>query len=357
MFHDKRFEVTRFPQQRAYYCGPASAQIFLSLTRFSIKSPQSVAFDVIKRNNLEPDNWYSDPSGLSSYINDLLPNTKALRIRDVDTSQDQLQIALNQINYTISFLEIPCITLVLAGNHWIVVDGLRYEVSPNGTKDIVAFFIRDPWATSPDFSYVTISEFCQTRFLPNKIGEKWKDKYIILTQPTSEELLVTNPKNVIPLGGGAGRSPQDLALLNLELHGFENVKPIQGGGAPVFSPISVTGLDGATDYSIIPLDATQTREFQDFVYSAIELSTDTLLETARLSDVLQIFTNEEMLLRLEELFPGRSFQIEDGFFWKPCFELRSRLAVARRFRLEGESMFLLPDGSAAKVLSDFAKGG
>ncbi|MFM7859033.1 MAG: hypothetical protein ACKPCM_05450, partial [Pseudanabaena sp.] len=299
MLKEKILEISRFPQQRSYYCGPACAQMFLSLPRFSISSPQQIAYDQIKALNIEPDKWYSDPFGLSKYISDILPDQLSSDIADVVTLTNQLQSALDQINYTVSFLEIPCILLTLAGNHWVVVDGIRYDEDPSGKKEIMAVRIRDPWTTSPDFSYVPITEFRQTHFLPIKIGDKWKDKYVILSHPTGSEILVTTQKDITPLGGGAGTSPEDLAILNLELQGFENIKSIEGGGALVLSSVSVTGLDGASSYTIVPLDATQAKEFQDFVYVAIEQVTNALLEVANLSSCLQIYNDQEMNQRLQ----------------------------------------------------------
>jgi hypothetical protein len=358
VFKEKRLSVRRFPQQKSWYCGPACAQMFLSLPQFSIPSPQQVAYERIRALDAEPDKWYSDPLGLSKYVSDVLPDKISPDIADIATVSDRFQTALDRINYTISFLEIPCITLTLSGNHWVVVDGIRYDEDPSGKKEITAVCIRDPWSTSPDFSYVTVSEFRQTHFLPNKIGERWKDKYVILTQPINQVLLVANQKDIPLLGGGAGGGPEEVAILNLELQGFENVRPISsGGGAPVLLPISVTGLEGASNYAIVPLDATQTREFQDFIYVAIEQGTNALLEVANLSSALQIYNDREMNQRLQELFPGRQFEIENGYFWKTCFELRSRLVVARRFRIEDEQMFLLPDGTVAETLTDFTKGG
>jgi hypothetical protein len=357
MLKEKRLQISRFVQQKTWYCGPACAQMFLSLPPFSKPSPQQTAYDRIRTLAIETDKWYSDPAGLSKYIDNVISENLSSDIVDLATSSDQFQAALDQINYTISFLEIPCIALTLSGNHWVVIDGIRYDEDPSGKKEVTAVCIRDPWSTSPDFSYVTIAEFRQTHFLPNKIGKKWKDKYVILTQAPDQELLVAKQKDITPLGGGAGDSPEAIALLNLELQGFESIKPISGGGAPVLSPVSVTGLDGASSYTIVPLDATQTKEFQDFICVAIEQDTKALLEVANLSSTLQIYNDQEMNQRLQDLFPGKQFEIESGCFWKPSFELRSRLAVVRRFKLEGQTMFFLPDGTVSESLTEFSKGG
>jgi len=108
--------------------------------------------------------------------------------------------------------------------------------------------------------------------------------------------------------------------------------PDIGGGAPVVDPTFIIGLDGASNFTIVPLDANETEEFKDFIYVAIEEGTNNLLEIANFNKVLQIDDDEEMKSKLQEKYPEVSFEIIPGCFWKPCFELRSHLSIARRFR-------------------------
>jgi hypothetical protein len=335
--------------------------MFLSLPSFSISSPQQVAFEEIQRLNVEAGKWYSDPEGLGKYISNVLPDMLNRDVDDIATPSTNFQKALDIISYTIDFLKIPCIALVDGGKHWVVIDGIRFNREPSGKQDVVGLFIRDPWKTSPDFSYISVTEFQKTKFLPNMVGSRWKDQYVVLTKPTSQELLVTNANEIMIPGGGFpdGASSEEIAIENLRLQGFENVEQItiEGGGAPILVPVHVEGLDGASNYTIVPLDATKTREFQDFIYAAIEYETNTLIEVSSLPDVLQIFSDQEVQERLEEVFPGRRFEIIPGYFWKPSFELRSRLAVARRFKLDDQEMILLPDGSVVNTLTDSIKGG
>ncbi len=356
MFKEKRLQLKRFVQETGYYCGPACAQIYLSF--FSIASPQRLAYSEIENLNTEPNEWYSDPNGLSSYISNVLPDSFDRDIDDFSTVSNNIQTALDRISYTLFHLVIPCIILTDSGGHWEVVDGIRYDESPNGEKEIIGVFIRDPAKTSPDFSYLSIRNFCQTKFFPNQVGTQWRDKYVLLSKPTNENLLVANTRETMIRGGGAPNTPKEIALLNLELQGFTNAQALRGGAGAELVPVVVTGLDGTSNYTIVPLDALQTKEFQDLIYVVIEEGTNTLLEISNISQTLPIYNDSEMQQVLRKLFPARNFEILNGYFWKPCVELRSRLAVARRFRLEGQEMWLLPDGTVVESLTDSApKGG
>ena len=53
----------------------------------------------------------------------------------------------------------------------------------------------------------------------------------------------------------------------------------------------------------------------------------------------------------------KNIEIQSGYFWKPCFQLRSRLSVARMVKVDGQTMFFLPDGTTSESLEDFSKGG
>jgi hypothetical protein len=146
-----------------------------------------------------------------------------------------------------------------------------------------------------------------------------------------------------------------LALEKLNQQGFEDIVALESdditGNTPRIQPVSVTDLDGTSNFTIVPVDATSTQEFKDFIYVAIEQGTDELLEIAKLSDAPKIYNDQEMEAQLQTIFPVVTFQIESGYFWKFCFELRSRLSVARRFSIDGKKMFLLPNGEVTEQLS------
>ena len=235
----------------------------------------------------------------------------------------------------------------------ILIDGVRYTLDTEDKKEITAIRYKDPYENSPNEGYKFIGEFRKRYLTPNtKFGDKWKDKFVVLSKPTSANLL--SIKNTTPpvLGGGA-----DPVLAILDSQGFTGARNIIGGGFVATEPINVTDLEGISDFTIVPVDATSTQEFKDLIYVAIEQGTDELLEIATLSNALQLYNDREMKERLQTIFLGATVQIEPGYFWKFCFELRSRLSVVRRFSIDGKEMFLLPNGNVTERLTDFIKAG
>lgn len=349
---DEQIKSLTFSHQEKFnYCGPAISQMFLS--HFGItNTQQDTAFEEIRKLNTEtnPDAFYSSPEGLGSYLSKLIPD-------NIDVfSSDTLQENLDKIYSIIRFVQIPCISLVNSGAHWTVIDGIRFNEGEDGKIEITAVHYLDPSDNSPSEGYKFIAALQQQFFKPNTYGNKWKGKLAILSKKTDKEIIQTQAKTLTIPGGGA-ETPIDIALANLDTYGFNNVTKIPGGGAPVTDPILITGLDGASNFTIVPLDANSTPEFKDFIYVAIEEGTNNLLEIANFTKVLQIDNDQEMESKLQQKYPGASFEIIPGYFWKQCFELRSRLSVARRFRLRGKEMFLLPNGNVTELLTESTIGG
>jgi hypothetical protein len=344
-------QITFFKQEKFNFCGPACSQMFLS--HFGItNTQQSTAFEEIRKLNTEtnPEAFYSSPEGLGGYLSEVIPDH--INVFSSDTLPDNL----DKIYNTIRFTQIPCISLINKGAHWIVIDGIRFNEGADGKIEITAVHYLDPGDNSPSEGYKFMAALQQQFFLPNTYGNKWKSKLVILSKKIDKEIIKTEAKTLTIPGGGTG-TPIDIALANLDIYGFNNVKQIPGGGAPVTEPIFITALDGASNFTIVPLDAQSTQEFKDFIYVAIEEETNNLLEIANFTKVLQIDNDQEMESKLQEKFPGESFEIIPGYFWKQCFELRSRLSVARRFRLRDKEMFLLPNGNVTDILTESAIGG
>ncbi|EAW43033.1 C39 family peptidase [Nodularia spumigena CS-584] len=352
-------QITFFQQEKFNFCGPACSQMFLS--HFEItNTQQDTAYEEIQKLNTEnnPVAFYSSPEGLSDYLDKIIPDNV---LGDIDVfSSDTLQENLDRIYNTIRFAQIPCISLVNKGAHWTVIDGIRFNEGEDGKIEITAVHYLDPSDKSPSEGYKFMAALQQQFFLPNTYGNKWKNKLVVLSKKTDEKFkpIQTEAKTLTIQGGGTG-TPIDIALANLDIYGFNDIQKIPdiGGGAPVTEPIFITGLDGASNFTIVPLDAKATKEFQDFIYVAVEEGTNNLLEIASFSKVLQIDNDQEMETKLQENFPGASFEIIPGYFWKQCFELRSRLSVARQFRLENKEMFLLPNGNVTDLLTESLVGG
>ena len=148
----------------------------------------------------------------------------------------------------------------------------------------------------------------------------------------------------------------NIAIENLKNQGFENIKAIDPDATseiPVSKPISVKDLDGVSNFTVVPLDATATQEFQDFIYVAIEEETNSLLEAASMSKTPSIFNDKEMESMLEEKHLGESLEIISGDFWKS--ELGGFLSIIRCFKIDNKEMFLLPNGDTTDNLDEYIK--
>jgi hypothetical protein len=347
--------VQFFRQEKFNYCGPACGQMYISHFG-NVDVNQSAAFQKIRELNTEanPDAFYSSPEGLSGFLSVVIPSQPLAAY-----SSDTLDKHLEQIYIAIHVATIPCICLANSGAHWTVIDGIRFDQGAGDSVDITAIHYLDPSDKNPSEGYKFMAALRQQYFMPNTYGQRWKNKLVALSLPTQPDFLQPLQINhkILSLPGGGAGNIVDIALANLDVYGFSGPKEVPGGGAPVVGPIFITGLDDAPSFTIVPLDASLTNEFGDLVYVAIEHETNNLLEIASFVNVLQIDNDQEMRLTLETMYPGRLFDIIPGYFWKPCFELRSFFSVARRFRLEDKEMYLLPGGVTVDSLTSSSIGG
>ena len=349
-------DVARVEQKKAFYCGPACCHIFLG--KYGLSLIQREAFSLIDTSNTEPDEWHSDPDGMSKYLNDRAGTQLEFSIDDFNaTAQDQ---AIDQLYYTLNILGIPCPSLVQKGGHWVVVDGFREEVNERNERALLGFWVRDPWYNRPPERYVGLAEFRAEYLTPISHGTKWKDKIVVLSKASGEELFRAKSGELSTQGGGAGGGLSGKALVGIELHGFTGMKEIDaGGGVPVIEPIEVTRLDDPSEkYVIAPLDASENSEFEDYVYVAIQgLNDARLLEIAAFSGLLDILDNKEAEEHCRRELPGSKIEVVDGYFWKWCFDLRSRFDVVRKVKVDGQDRFLLPNGRIVEKLREFEHGG
>jgi hypothetical protein len=353
---DEKIQPVQFFHQEEFnYCGPACGQMYIS--HFGkVDVNQSAAFQKIRDLNTEvnPDAFYSSPEGLSGFLNAVIPSQPL-----VAYSSNTLDKHLEQIYIAIHIAAIPCICLANSGAHWTVVDGIRFDQGAGESVDITAIHYLDPSDKNPSEGYKFMAALREQYFMPNTYGQRWKDKLVSLSLPSRPDFIQPIQINhkILSLPGGGAGDIVDIALANLDVYGFSGAAKVLGGGASVVDPIFITGLDGAPSFTIIPLDASLTNEFRDLVYVAIEDKTNNLLEVASFANVLQIDNDKEMKFTLEAEFPGQQYDIVPGYFWKPCFELRSFFSVARRFRLEDKEMYLLPGDIIVDTLTMSIIGG
>ncbi len=347
--------VTRFEQQKAIYCAPACCQMLCD--KYHITIVQRDAFDKIEVADIEPNDWHSDPRGVATYLANTISTSASVTFAD-NSFTDQ-QAAINKIFYTLNQLHVPCVVLFLKGNHWVVVDKIRVSESADGTRTLIGIWVQDPWFNQPPERYIALKDVLDTYMLPDQWGTHWKNQYVLISDPPRTGLFTIRLGVPRVLGGSTGEGVEGLALANLEEHGFANITPIhQGGGAPVLVPLKVNYLGRTDFYYLVPLDASQAQEFQDYIYVALEGSDNgKLLEVAALSHTLDIFNDAEAMTQLATIYPHATITVDPAYYWQASFELRSRFQVARRFQHDGIEGYLLPNGTVVDRLHEPDKGG
>jgi hypothetical protein len=147
---------------------------------------------------------------------------------------------------------------------------------------------------------------------------------------------------------------EKLVLKKLMEQGFDDIHKLVHDPKVNFSqfqPINVIDLDEISNFIILSLDARLNKEFKDFVYVAIEQETNELLEIIALSNAPKIYHNDEAQRQIQTFFPNLKPQIKPEYFWRLCFELRSRLSIVRCFFINDREMFLLPNGNITEHLT------
>ncbi len=353
---DTLVDVVRREQQKGYYCGPACCQMFSD--RFGLQILQSTAYDHINQNRTEALGiWHSDPDGIASYLNFATGAVINFVVDDYDDADFKKAIA--RLYYTLSFLQIPALTLINQGYHWVIVKGLREAVYADGTHEIIGVYIIDPFPTSSrKEAYLSASEF-EELFTPIIFGSKWLQKRVLISDNSEYPLYSANLVDPSLKILNVYHTIEDTVSTALQSHGFLNSKiVVRGGGAPLFAKVLVKSLEpSGRDYTISPIDAVSTKEFRDYIYVAIEEKTAVLLEIVSVIHALEAYTDIEANIHARSTFPDAVVTIETGYYWKRCEMLRSRFDVARLLNIDGERFYLLPNGNFTKTLDSSSIGG
>lgn len=336
---EKRLDVVRYEQKLSYYCGAACSKMVLD--KYDIYINQREAYNAIHNTARFPiEKMYSDPDGISEYLNHKTPNSIDFVVDDYST-KDAEEI-IQRIFYTLSYLEMPVITLVDSGNHWVVIDGVRYTETTEGKRDIIGLYIKNPWFKTVSPIYQSADEFIKNKLRPNKWGSKWANKLVIISDQATSPLvnLPVRELQFVMAGGGGQIVP---AQGILEQHGFIGATQIVGGGAAVYSDIEVMDLDGNHNYTISPLDALRTDEWKDFVYVAYSLS-GKLLEVASFSSVLDFPDDDEVALLAKDRFNVSSIEIDPKYYYIESYFTSSRFDVYRKLVVDNDTFYLHRNG-------------
>ncbi|WP_374501482.1 hypothetical protein [Zoogloea sp.] len=365
-FSDVGAWCKRVEQQTSFFCGAACCKMLLDRVGVAVAQPNAyVAIHDTER--FKTEELYSDPIGVSKYINDVTPNTIDFDVKAFDGTDPKS--LLDEIYFTIRFLQIPCLVLVRQGNHWVVVHGVRVSEGADGSRAICGVFIQDPWYAQADNKYVAATEFLSGWLTPVKWGVTWKGKLLIISDglnhnartppplisgfgPLLPRQAVAATTNHYLAGVGSLGRINKSAIDALTAHGFSEIVEIKsGGGADLLVPLDVTSIDG-DDFTIVPMDGVASSHFVDFVYVALSAANGALLEICRLERAIYIHSDDEALSVLSQRFPTAKIDITPGYFWKSSFRTMSRFSVFRKVLIDSQVRYLFTSGDVATTLDD-----
>jgi hypothetical protein len=358
-FADENAPVDRVEQNTGYFCGAACTAMLLK--KFGVLVDQPTIYQNIHDDDrFKTEQMYSDPLGISGYLSRELNQVCTI------SSVDGFDNCIREILKTIEFLQFPCITLVQAGNHWIVIDTIRVVEDADGTQTVIGAFIENPWYNKTPHSYVAVNELQENWIKPNQWGATWKNKFICIsgaaTKKTSRAQIqkvrivpgyprsrVTN--TMVNAGSGSPADLVDLAIQNMRQHGFTTTTAISGGGALITNPIRVLNTEKNQFFWIVPVDATKESTLREFSYVAIDAISGALLEVARMEVAMDVLNDSELAHLLALTFPRALVDIDPQYYWVPSYETMSRFDVIRRAKVNSQEYYVLKGGTIVNSLT------
>lgn len=359
VFDDVSIACDRAEQQTAFYCGAACCE--MTLRTLGVTCAQADAYKLIHDDaRFAVEHMYSDPEGLALCLNTKAP-VGALQSKLEPLVTNDPQQIITGIYYTLKYLRIPCAVLVQKGNHWVVIDSARVHEAVGASPQVAGVFVENPWYGSPSDRYVAIDEFISGWLTGNQWGVTWKDKLVAISDgqacaaptvanlPSAEASLLSAKWLTVNLPS-TQPSPQERISAALSSHGFAQISEIQGGGADLVTPVLVHDLDNGGDFIVAPRDATQSPEFNNFVYVAIDAATYSLLEICQFARAVQVYSDDEAEIASKMLRPQSNIVVLGGYYWRRSFEAMSRFQIARKIEVDGAPLYLLSDGRLVDVL-------
>lgn len=356
---EDRLRIQRFDQERTWYCGAACAAMFAK--HFSKNIVQSDAYAQIHNaERFAVEYLYSDPRGIMDYLNQLALRPAQPEMIDFDALN--AAGALDCILQNIRYRKWPSISLTKGGDHWIVVDGIRYAEEEAGARRYLGVYVQNPWKGTPPELYVDALEFSKEWLTPNQWGVAWLNKTVVMA--TGAPKRFRNNSLVLQLSRirsapkmVSAQDPRHFAKSLLDEQGFAHIRLAAGGGAVVSTPLRVLDEDNASNYWIAPLDATENEQFADFIYVAISETGDRLFEIANMSVALNIPTASEAKQDLLQRFPDTAIDVEDQLRWSRSRMTPSRFDVYRRIQLGDRRLLYLKTGDVVESLAKQSAGG
>jgi hypothetical protein len=250
---------------------------------------------------------------------------------------------------------------VQKGNHWVVISAVRMTEEVGGHREMRGVYIQNPWYGSAANKYVATPEFLDGWLTPIAWGKTWKNSFVIMSDekaPRPQNIAAMRSSHTpISFRALAFLTKSQLAQSALREHGFNEIINLGGGAGDVLAPIDVVDLAGHGDYTIIPMDGTQSANFKDFVYVAVDLASGNLLEIERFGNALQVYSDEEAKGVIQTLYPSAHVIIDPLYYWQRSFVAMSRFQVFRRVEIDGASVFLTSGGEIKADLAFAAIAG
>ncbi len=195
MSESKNLELPYFAAESTEHDGAAAVQMILGQIVATPIPSQADIDQHIQTNNSEPQDWYSDPDGVTGALNELKPLPPIFNgiflVYNLATENE----ASRRITFTLHNYQVATATLVYNGGHWIVVKGVQTDVNPltSSSYNIEGFWIHNPWPNYPIpgqasqnvwIDYATWTSDYFTFNVYGSPGGKWLDRYISVCDPT-----------------------------------------------------------------------------------------------------------------------------------------------------------------------------
>ncbi len=357
---DHTTAVVRSVQSTDTRCGAACC--VMALSHYGLQVSEDQADGEISLGMQESNEWYADPAGVAYCLN-VARNPDAIDFDVYSHAFDSIGEAYGKIAHTIIVRKMPCLALIYAGAHWVIIEGIRVDAG-SAEYSIIGFTVVDPYASEPARRFIPAKVFERRYFQPIDYGQKWHGKFVVVgdseanplarsASVRSRRIALALMSMILPL---TRFSPYAAALDSLAAHEFKGIRKFLAGAAP-FQPRQVRELSlSSSDYTILFVDGRNNPYFRGAACLAIDDDNGELLEAT--SDFAKYLASEKLAIEAANTkFGVGMYQIDDAFYWAASPLSRSRFSILRQVSSDSKIYFIFPDGTILASLPVFSKGG
>lgn len=318
----------------------------------------------IQQNNSEPDDWYCDPDGMYTTLNNLNQDSSNKNVNFKIQDCDDVEEICRKITYSLHQNNLPSAALVFHGGFWTMIKGVQTDLDPlsNNKYSILGFWIHNPWpelwgekvqGVPSQNIWISYDEWINTYMTVNNYStpeSKWFNKFISICDPDPLDngQLITFERESYN-NGNDFLKPDELEnilsdeLKKLDMFQIQELKSLYETGRPDI-PILVQRLDLPDTYNyMVPWR----RDNQIILVFQLDARFGNLNEIAMFTSEKprEFLGREELFERLNQglielhnyshhtdnkdirhnhlhLRPG-TWSIHDSLVWLPCWESRS----------------------------------